>query len=439
MINIGDLNRIIGNGDIDINDGGMSSGGITVGGGRGSGAIGGGGYNPGTGGGYNYLPSDPTFTSGNLYAQSIAGGQNVPNMIAPGMSYSAANPQGYTQDQVSSMNPGTPPDAGYVPTPPKYRNPMEDKVYYGGSPTFDESAPPPEIFDDFISIGGPGGNGGLGDGNIRYPHGYQGFDFSGFQQLLDNLPAQKVDANDYKDDIMKIVNENLSIPTFDDSEIKDLIAANTTGINSIPQFDPSTLDLPDFSNFAKLDEIPQYDDSYLRDMINNNANTIGNIPQFDPSSINNQIGGLQDQILNIPKYDDSALRDMIGNIPQYDDSELRGWMGNIDEKIGNHRMYDDSALRDRITSIENKPDFNINDYKDDFINIAKEGIDMPTYESPDLSNFLTKDDIPTYEAPNIDDLLARLDALEKSKPPVLPPVIDDTANKKKPVKIIGAF
>ena len=41
--------------------------------------------------------TDPTFTSGLNYARSIAGGQNVPNMIAPGVSYSAANPQGFTQ------------------------------------------------------------------------------------------------------------------------------------------------------------------------------------------------------------------------------------------------------------------------------------------------------------------------------------------------------
>ena len=54
-------------------------------------------------GGYSYgtnnnstTMTDPTYTSGLNYAQSIAGGQNVPNMIAPGMSYSAAMPQGYT-------------------------------------------------------------------------------------------------------------------------------------------------------------------------------------------------------------------------------------------------------------------------------------------------------------------------------------------------------
>ena len=64
------------------------------------GGVGRGGNVPNIGGGigvgYMPLPSDPTFSSGNRYAQSIAGGQNVPNMIAPGMSFSAANPQGYT-------------------------------------------------------------------------------------------------------------------------------------------------------------------------------------------------------------------------------------------------------------------------------------------------------------------------------------------------------
>ena len=39
---------------------------------------------------------DPLFTSGLEYAMSVAGGQNVPNMIAPGVSYSSEFPMGYT-------------------------------------------------------------------------------------------------------------------------------------------------------------------------------------------------------------------------------------------------------------------------------------------------------------------------------------------------------
>ena len=50
-----------------------------------------------------YTPpsTDPTFTSGLNYAQSIAGGQNVPGMIAPGVSYSSAIPGGFTQDDIN--------------------------------------------------------------------------------------------------------------------------------------------------------------------------------------------------------------------------------------------------------------------------------------------------------------------------------------------------
>jgi hypothetical protein len=307
MININDISKILGEGDIEINDGGISSGGITVGGGRGSGAIGGGGYNPGTGGGYNYLPSDPTFTSGNLYAQSIAGGQNVPNMIAPGMSYSAANPQGYTQEDIRVRSPGGP-GAGYVPTPPRYRNPMEDKVYYGGSPTFDESAPP-KIFDDFISIGGRGTTGDFGGfENIMYP--------GGNSSIYTEGPT--FDSGD------KVYPGGSS--TFDESAIpfkgSQYQPLDLSGIQSILDGLKGTFQ-PDLSGYAKLDEIPQFD---------------------------------------------------------------------------------------------------INDYRDNITSIAKEGIDIPTYESP-----------------NIDDLIARLDVLEKSKPPVLPPVIDDSGKKQKPVKIIGGF
>lgn len=432
------------------------------------GGVGRGGNVPNIGGGigvgYMPLPSDPTFSSGNRYAQSIAGGQNVPNMIAPGMSFSAANPQGYTQANVPTPNPGTPPDAGFTPPPPTFRDPTR----------------PPR--DDFISIGGPGGNDGMGDPRIDggfmpqpgfNPGGYQGFDFSGFQKLLDNLPAQKVDANDYKDDIMKIVNDNFTIPSFDDSELKDLIAANTTGINSIPDFDPSTLNLPDFGNFATRDDlenrpiyddtdirdkitsienlpdfdindyrdnitsiarqgidIPQFDDSAIRDMINNNSNMIGNIPQFDPSSINNQISGLQDQILDIPMFDASGLQsqigglqDQIGNIPQFDPSTLNlpdfGNFATRDD-LENRPIYDDTALRDQITSIEQRPTFDPTDLQSQISGLQNQFSNMPT-----------------YQAPNIDDLIARLDALENAKSPVLPPVIDDTSKKVTPIKTVG--
>lgn len=67
--------------------------------------------------------TDPTFTSGLNYARSIAGGQNIPNMIAPGVSYSAANPQGFTQLDLPPIVSGTP--EVVTETPP------DDPSYFG--------------------------------------------------------------------------------------------------------------------------------------------------------------------------------------------------------------------------------------------------------------------------------------------------------------------
>ena len=44
--------------------------------------------------------TDQGYSSGQQYAQSIAGGENVPGMIAPGVSYSMERPEGYTQSPI---------------------------------------------------------------------------------------------------------------------------------------------------------------------------------------------------------------------------------------------------------------------------------------------------------------------------------------------------
>ena len=49
--------------------------------------------------------TDQGYSSGQQYAQSIAGGENVPGMIAPGVSYSMENPQGYTQSPFYNSGP----------------------------------------------------------------------------------------------------------------------------------------------------------------------------------------------------------------------------------------------------------------------------------------------------------------------------------------------
>jgi hypothetical protein len=66
---------------------------------------------------------DIGYSSGQRYAQSIAGGENVPGMIAPGVSYSAARPEGYTQADLTPAfyNPGPVP---VMPSAPTQGNPL---------------------------------------------------------------------------------------------------------------------------------------------------------------------------------------------------------------------------------------------------------------------------------------------------------------------------
>jgi hypothetical protein len=130
-----------------------------------------------------YVPkNDPTFSSGLNYAQSIAGGQNVPNMIAPGMSYSAENPQGYTQADLNAAAPSfiqaIPDDPAFLPgggavNPPDYTN-LPPNIIGGGrgdniSILDDLRFPPPQDF--------------LGK--------YKSFDFSGIQSILDSLKQDR--------------------------------------------------------------------------------------------------------------------------------------------------------------------------------------------------------------------------------------------------------
>ena len=49
--------------------------------------------------------TDQGYSSGQRYAQSIAGGENIPGMIAPGVSYSMENPEGFTQSPFYNAGP----------------------------------------------------------------------------------------------------------------------------------------------------------------------------------------------------------------------------------------------------------------------------------------------------------------------------------------------
>ena len=91
---------------------------------------------------------DIGYLSGQQYAQSIAGGQNVPNMIAPGVSYSAARPEGYTQADLQYYNPGPVP---VMPSAPTQGTPFSPNEGFLQMPSAPQGVAMPERYTPMIT------------------------------------------------------------------------------------------------------------------------------------------------------------------------------------------------------------------------------------------------------------------------------------------------
>jgi len=130
------------------------------------------------------------YSTGLNYAMSIADGSNVPNMIAPSMSYSAANPEGFTQ---ADINAGLVRNPFYVEAAAPMPKTPDDPYYLGTGiggvniPTDRHDETPKNIF---------GGFGGAGNQKIHISHtgldeqigsGYKPLNLAGIQKVLDNL------------------------------------------------------------------------------------------------------------------------------------------------------------------------------------------------------------------------------------------------------------
>lgn len=113
---------------------------------------------------------NPNYSSGQNYAQSIAGGENVANMIAPGVAYSSDNPQGFTQQDINT---------GVVP------NPFEYTPFAGlRGPSLPKMQNPPQRADQLFIDDGPGS---LGRENELLTSNYSPLNLRGIQRVLDNL------------------------------------------------------------------------------------------------------------------------------------------------------------------------------------------------------------------------------------------------------------
>ena len=91
---------------------------------------------------------DTSYSSGQRYAQSVAGGQNVPDMIAPGVSYSAARPEGYTQADLQYYNPGPVP---VMPSAPTQGTPFSPNEGFVQMPSAPQGVAMPERYTPMIT------------------------------------------------------------------------------------------------------------------------------------------------------------------------------------------------------------------------------------------------------------------------------------------------
>ena len=295
-------------------------------------------------GGFTMPTTVSPFSSGLNYAQSIAGGQNVPNMIAPGVSYSAEQPGGYTQADLN----GTPP-----PPPPVYKEP-DDPSFFGtgiGGVTIpggrrDKMPPLRNIFGDL-----GGGKSGPGYDSIGMPTVGNGPGFFDPNYSLDKLNIDK-----YRTKVPAEQEVQVPPQEFNIEQIRQDIAdsgIDFTNLFGLPQ-------APDLSQFVTKDDLPTGRDF----------------------SIEN---------LDLPDFNEFALRK---DLPVYQEPDLSGF-----------------------ARIEDLPTFNPDELRKDIL------MSLPEQQMQDLSGFMTQDDInkaiaginmPTYEQPDLSAYDTRLADLEKT-------------------------
>ena len=405
------------------------------------------------GGGFNLAGYTPQYSSmvgpiatGQAYAQQIAGGMPMSQVIAPGVSYSPERPQGYTQAELflqdgapimppppgqtfipfqGDMMPGetveplTPPPSAQINVPP----PMPT-IFGFQAPQF----PPidlsqlPEI--DLSQITIPESvKSSLGEllgipkidvsqfvtreevpsfiPPVQMPQipRIDTSQFIGRQELpniLAGLPqAPQVDVSRFvgREELPSLLKDiPLNIPKIDTSQFvsrEDISGLRSDILGSIPQ-----VQLPDVSQFATqadinkalaaLPPVEQLD----RQAIIRDIESQLNIPErFDPTALQQQIGGLQQQIAGLPQpqqIDINALRqDILSSVPQ---TNLTGYIT-------------ESQLQQ-----------------------ALQGIPQPSM--PDVSQFVTQADIQRaisgIPQVSLSDIEARLAALESMPTPTVP-------------------
>jgi hypothetical protein len=337
-------------------------------------------------GSYTIPVSDPTYRSGFDYARSIAGGIPMSQVIAPGVSYSPEQPMGYTQEQLNR-----PKDMPAPPPPPRSIDRRGDDV-------------------DFL---------GTGIGGVNIPVDRK----QDFPPLSNLLNIGKLFGGGFDQEaIDKIVQERIaeSMPTFEQPDLSQFVTKQ-----DIPSFIPDIptgrefsiediqqdLNLPDFSQFVRQEDIPApnvFDEEALRKELMEDIRGSINIPQMP------DLSGLA-RLEDIPQYQAPDLSGFarledIPTMPTFDQEALRKEL--MEDMRGSINIPDISGL----ARLEDIPSFDPSVLKQDIL------MSIPQQQVPDVSKFVTQDDIskaiagidmPTFQQPDLSAYDTRLAQLEE--------------------------
>ena len=307
-------------------------------------------------GSYVIPPSDPTYTSGFDYARSIAGGIPMSQVIAPGVSYSPEQPGGYTQAQLNTA-------LGTTPTGPTVIQEPDDRGFLG-----------------------------IGIGGARIPVDRDGKipplrDITGGTRDIRDVPPLENLLN-----IGKLFSDGIDQDAID-KIVQERIA------ESMPTFEQ-----PDLSQFARIEDLPSLipqaptgkDFSVDRQQLIEDIRAGIDIPKYEAPDLS-QFARLED-IPTVPTFNEEALR-----------KEL---MEDIRGSINIPQMPDLSGL----ARLEDIPSFDPDILKQDIL------MSLPQTQVPDVSQFVTQDDItkaiagidmPTFQQPDLSAYDTRIAELEQ--------------------------
>ena len=295
-------------------------------------------------GSYTIPMSDPTYSSGFDYARSIAGGIPMSQVIAPGVSYSPEQPMGYTQEQLNR-----PKDMPAPPPPPRSIDRRGDDVDFLGTGIGGVNIPV-DRKQDFPPLSNLLNIGKLFGG---------GFNQEAIDKIVQERIAESMPTFEQPDLSKFITKEDLPAPNiFDEEALRKELIEDMRGSINIPQ-------MPDLSGLARLEDIPQYQAPDLSGFAR--LEDIPTMPTFDQEALRKELMEDMRGSINIPDISGLAR---LEDIPSFDPSVLK---------------------QDILMSIPQQqvPDVSKFVTQDD-ISKAIAGIDMPTFQQPDLSAYDTR-------------------------------------------------